>query len=91
MKSRPGSNVRTLHKIFSGRAEALEFNIQEKSRVTETQIRQLPIRAGTLIACLYRNGKTIFPCGSDQIQFGDNVIVITQKSGLDDIDDILEG
>ncbi|MCD7885410.1 MAG: Trk system potassium transporter TrkA [Lachnospiraceae bacterium] len=91
MKSKPGSNVRTLHKIFSGRAEALEFSIQERSRVTETQIRHLPIRMGTLIACLYRNGKTIFPCGSDRIQLGDNVIVITQKSGLDDIDDILEG
>ncbi|MCD7832828.1 MAG: hypothetical protein LUH00_02390 [Lachnospiraceae bacterium] len=90
MKSKPGSSVRTLHKIFFGRAEALEFSIQESSRVTETQIRHLPIRMGTLIACLYRNGKTIFPCGSDRIQPGDNVIVITQESGLDDIDDILK-
>ncbi|MCD7813289.1 MAG: Trk system potassium transporter TrkA [Lachnospiraceae bacterium] len=90
MKNTFGSNVETLHKIIDGKAEALEFIIRSKSRVTDTTLQDLPIRKGILVACIYRQGKNIIPRGADQMQAGDSVIIVTQEKGLGDIEDILE-
>ena len=90
MKNASGSNVETLHKIINGKAEALEFMIRGKSRVTDTPLQDLKIRKGILIASISRKGQVIIPRGSDTIQEGDGIIVITQFSGLNDIQDILE-
>lgn len=90
MKNTFGSNVETLHKIIDGKAEALEFIIRSKSRVTDTTLQDLPIRKGILVACIYRQGKNIIPRGTDQMQAGDSVIIVTQEKGLGDIEDILE-
>ncbi|MCC8102602.1 MAG: Trk system potassium transporter TrkA [Clostridiales bacterium] len=90
MKNTFGSNVETLHKIIDGKAEALEFIIRPKSRVTEATLQELPIRKGILVACIYRQGKIIIPRGADRMQTGDSVIIVTQEKGLGDIEDILE-
>ncbi|MCD8104328.1 MAG: Trk system potassium transporter TrkA [Lachnospiraceae bacterium] len=90
MKNAYGSNVETLHKIIDGKAEALEFIIRGQSRVTGTTLQDLPIRKGILVACIYREGKIIIPRGSDRMQTGDSVIIITQEKGLKDIEDILQ-
>ncbi len=90
MKNASGSNVETLHKIINGKAEALEFVIRNKSRVTDTPLQDLKIRKGILVASISRKGQVIIPRGSDMLMEGDGVIVITQFSGLNDIQDILE-
>ncbi len=90
MKNASGSNVETLHKIINGKAEALEFIIRNKSRVTDTPLQDLKIRKGILIASINRKGQVIIPRGSDMLREGDGVVVITQFGGLNDIQDILE-
>ncbi len=90
MKNSLGSNVETLHRIIDNKAEALEFYIHEKSRVTDTPLQELKIRKGILVASITRNGKIIVPRGSDVLQKGDTVIIITQMTGLNDISDILQ-
>lgn len=90
MKNSLGSNVETLHRIIDNKAEALEFYIHEKSRVTDTPLQKLKIRKGILIASITRNGKVIVPRGSDMLQKGDTAIIITQMTGLNDISDILQ-
>lgn len=89
MKNSLGSNVETLHKIIDGKAEALEFFVRDHSRVTDTPLQKLKIKKGILVSCITRNGKLIIPRGSDQIQMGDTVIIVTQHQGLNDIEDIL--
>ncbi|MCD7817571.1 MAG: Trk system potassium transporter TrkA [Lachnospiraceae bacterium] len=89
MKNTFGSNVETLHKIINGKAEALEFIIRGQSRVTDKTLQELPIRKGILVGCIYRHGKIIIPGGSDRMQIGDSVIIVTQEKGLEDIEDIL--
>ncbi|MCD7736192.1 MAG: Trk system potassium transporter TrkA [Lachnospiraceae bacterium] len=89
MNNSYGSNVETLHKIINGKAEALEFIIRGSSRVTGISLQELPIRKGILVACIYRHGRIIIPRGADRIEAGDNVIIVTQEKGLDDIEDIL--
>lgn len=84
------NNVETLYKLANGRAEALEFNITDKSGITDIPLQQLKIRKNTLIGCIYRNGKVIFPGGQDKILVGDSVMVVLSGYRLSDIEDILE-
>lgn len=84
------NNVETLYKLANGKAEALEFNITDKSGITDIPLQQLKIRKNTLIGSIYRNGKVIFPGGQDMIKVGDTVMVVLSGYRLSDIEDILE-
>lgn len=84
------NNVETLYKLANGKAEALEFNITDKSGITDIPLQQLKIRKNTLIGCIYRNGNVIFPGGQDMIRVGDTVMVVLSGYRLSDIEDILE-
>ena len=84
------NNVETLYKLANGKAEALEFNITDKSGITDIPLQQLNIRPNTLIGSIYRNGHVIFPGGQDMIKVGDTVMVVLSGYRLSDIEDILE-
>lgn len=84
------NNVERLYKLANGRAEALEFNITDKSGITDIPLQQLKIRKNTLIGCIYRNGRIIFPGGQDKIQVGDSVMVVLSGYRISDIEEILE-
>ena len=84
------NNVETLYKLANGKAEALEFNITDKSRITDIPLQQLKLRPNTLIGSIYRNGEVIFPGGQDMIKVGDTVMVVLSGYRLSDIEDILE-
>ena len=43
-----------------------------------------------LLCCIMRGGEILIPRGGDQIQVGDNVIVVTLEHGLHDLRDIVE-
>lgn len=83
------SDVETLHKIIDNKAEALEFVIRGKSRATDIPLQELRMKKGILLACINRKGKIIIPRGSDSMRVGDSVIVITQRKGVNELDDIL--
>ncbi|MBQ2889882.1 MAG: NAD-binding protein, partial [Clostridia bacterium] len=85
------SNIQTMHFILDGKAEALEFKIGESSKVTGKPLETLNISKGILVACINRNGKIIIPKGSDKIEVGDSVVIVTTRGALKDINDILEG
>lgn len=89
MKNSLGTNVETLHKIIDNKAEAVEFVIRKKSRVTDIPLQELRIKKGILVACINRGGKVIIPRGMDSIKIRDSVVIITQQKGLNDIEDIL--
>lgn len=83
-------NIETMHMILDGKAEALEFYISDSSPVKDKAISELCLKENVLIACINRNQKIIVPRGNDVIMSGDTVIVVTTKSGMTDIGDILE-
>lgn len=89
MQNTLGSNVETMYRMMDDRVEALEFNVSEVSKVTHTTLMDLKIRPNTLICCINRKGTIIRPGGKDMIQPGDSVVVVTTKTGLNDIDEIL--
>lgn len=84
------NNIERLYSLANGRAEALEFNITDRSAVTDIPLQDLKIRKNTLIGCIYRNGRIIFPGGQDKIQTGDSVVVVLSGYRISDIEEILE-
>lgn len=83
------SNIETLYHIFDQRVEAIEFKIDNESKVTNVPLMNLNLKNNLLIACIYRRGKVIIPSGQDCILPGDNVMIVTTHSGFVDISDIL--
>lgn len=90
MNASLNSNVENLYKLEDGRAEALEFSINEPSAITGVPLGKLRIRKNILICCIHRKGQVIIPGGQDQLLVGDSVIVVLTHSRLHDIKDILE-
>ena len=89
LRNRAGSNLKTLYRILDDRVEALEFTIHEDSAITRAPLAQRQLKPNQLICCITRGDKIIIPRGSDQIQVGDSVIVVTLQHGLHDVQSIL--
>jgi trk system potassium uptake protein TrkA len=74
---------------MDGKAEAVEFIVNEPSAVTDTPLKDLPIRKNTLIAGIVRGRTPIIPGGNDVILPDDRVVVISSEHRLNDLTDIL--
>ena len=86
-----GTDVLSLYKLADGKAEALEFPVTElHPEMQNVPLSELNIRPDAIVASINRHGTIITPRGSDVLLKGDTVIVVTTRSGLDSIDDILE-
>ena len=90
MQNSKGSVMNALYKIADGRAEAMEFMVNETTHNLNIPLRDLRLKKGILIAVLVRNGKIIIPDGSSVISSGDIVILISRNHGILDINDIFE-
>lgn len=88
-KNSRSSNIETMHRILSGKAEALEFRINENPKITDIPLSELHIRKTVIVACINRNGTIIIPHGNDTMKPGDTIIVVTTTPGLKDISDII--
>ena len=85
-----GNKIKTLYHILDDRVEALEFTVETSSVVTEKNLSELQLKPNLLICCITRGNQIIIPKGSDQIQVGDSVVVVTLNRGLQDIQDIVK-
>ena len=89
MHNSKDSDFESLHYIANGKAKALEFRVTENNLATGIPLSKLDLRDDTQIACINRQGKMIIPKGSDTIEIGDTVIVVTKHKGLHGLEDIL--
>lgn len=90
MQNTIGSNIKTLYHILDNQAEALEFSICESCPAVGIPLSELSLKKNLLVGCINRHGSIRIPRGSDTIQPGDTVIIVTTNKGLRDISDILE-
>ena len=81
-RSTAGSNMETLYNIIRDQVEATEFIVKGKSAITDTPLSKLKLRKNVLIACISRGSEVIIPRGSDTIQVGDSVVVVSKQLGL---------
>lgn len=82
------ASMETLCKIASGKVEAMEFRVTAASKFCGVPLQELSLKENLLISCISRNGKIITPRGSDTIEVGDSVIVVTTQVGLRSLSDI---
>lgn len=85
-----GSNVETLLRLMDGRIECVEFRIRENAAYLGCELKTLPLKKNLLIGCIVRQGAPIIPCGTDTIEAGDSVLVITANRFFNDFNDIFE-
>jgi len=88
MQNTVGNSVETLYKIINDKAEALEFIAKNNTKHLGEPLHKLKLKENLLIAALVRAGKLIIPDGNDVIKINDNVIVVTTKKKLSDLNDI---
>ena len=89
-KNTRGSNMQTLYNIIKDKVEASEFIIKEPSLVVGVPLSKLKIKENILICAILRDKAVIIPRGQDTIQVGDAVVVVSAKTMLNDITDILK-
>lgn len=85
LQNAAGSNIKTLYHILDDRVEALEFTVNEESEATAAPLSELKLKPNQLVCCITRGEEIIVPRGSDRIQVGDTVIVVTLEHGLHDL------
>lgn len=89
MQNSLGSNIETLYRIASGKAEALEFRVKKEFRGVKVPLMDMKLKPNLLLACIHRKGNLIIPGGHDYLEVDDTVIVVTTVTGLDDLNDCL--
>ena len=88
-KNSMGSNIETLYHMFDSRVEAIEFIVEENSKVSGVPIMDLKLKKDVLISFINHNGHIIIPTGNDEIEDGDTVMIVTKNTGFTGIDDIV--
>lgn len=88
-KNSMGSNIETLYHMFDSRVEAIEFIVEENSKVSGVPIKDLKLKKDVLISFINHNGHIIIPTGNNEIEDGDTVMIVTKNTGFTGIDDIV--
>ena len=90
-ESESSENIQSLFKILDGRAEIVEFIIDEEIEgLTGKTLRELTLKKDLLIAGIVRKTDAIIPGGNDKILVGDSVLVLTSGHIVNKISDIIE-
>lgn len=84
------SSVDMVYRLSNNKVEALEFTVEEGSKVINTPIMQLPLKSNLLICSILRKNRVLIPTGQDKIQVGDQVVVVSKERRLNRLEDILD-
>lgn len=82
--------MKTLYTFADGKVEAAEFVADSKTKYLETPLNEIPFKRDMLIASIGRKGKLIMPRGSDEINIGDRVVVVSKDRKISEINDIFD-
>lgn len=82
MQNQTGAAI-SVHAIADGRAEALEFHVDETTEHTGEPLKSIKLRPNLLIVSITRRGKTEIPNGDSHFEVGDTIVVVS--SGGDDV------
>ncbi len=88
--SATSNNIVTLHTMINDRVEAVEFRVKEDCPVVGIPLKSFRRRDGLIVAAIIRGTQIIFPGGNDSIEKGDNVVIVTTKKHLTDLNEIQE-
>lgn len=85
-----GSDIETLKKLGSDKAEAFSLIIRQKSKLIGIPLMNMKLKKNVLICSISRKGKNIIPGGADTIEIGDRVVIVHANSEVKTFEDILQ-
>lgn len=90
LQNAQGSSVESLYRLIDDQVEALEFTVSADSALVGKPLMQLHIAGDVLIAAVLHGREVSIPGGNTVIEALDRAVVVTTRSGLRSLDDILE-
>jgi trk system potassium uptake protein TrkA len=84
------SSFTTLISLVGGRAEAIEFHVGNGFEGNGIPLKDLKLKKDILIAIIIRGSRIVYPTGEDAIQPNDNIVLVTTRSNINEISDILQ-
>ncbi len=81
----------SIHGIAHGRAEAIEFIVDQDTRHLNESFKSIPFKKNILVTSISRNNKVIYPTGDTHLEIGDRVIVVAKaEEALQNINDMFK-
>lgn len=81
MENQTGAAL-AVHSIADGKAEAMEFVVNENTKHRDTPLKQLKLRQNVLISCITHGAKIDIPNGDSTFTLGDSIVVITNGGNV---------
>lgn len=69
-----------VHFIADGKAEAIEFVVDDTSKGVGVPLKQLKLKQNVLLACISKGARTVIPDGNASFDVGDTIVVVTNNS-----------
>ena len=88
--SRSFAAVQRLYRLMDGAAEALEFIAEVGDPYIHVPLKDLAVARDALIAVIVREGQVRVPFGNDTIEAGDYVVVISRRTGVSALGEVLK-
>ena len=83
-------HVKRVAALLDDAVEAFEAEVPGTSRLAQSPLAQVGLPRGILVAAVHRGDRIVVPGGSDRIQAGERVLIVTTAEMTSRIDDILE-
>lgn len=84
-----GTKIERLYRLVGGKAEAIEFVARKGDSYIGIPLKELTMKDGSLVSIIVHQGKIIVPFGNDHIEENDHVVIISVKSGISDLNEVL--
>ncbi len=84
-------NIKTIHSIFDGQAEVIEYTIGESSPVKNRSLKDIQMPPDSLIVAVSRNHKDIIPDGRFVLRGKDTLLAFTKKGSVEKLEETFSG
>lgn len=81
-------NIKSLHSIFEGKAEVIEFSVEQNDNIVNKALKDIQMPTHSLILAINRDSNNYIPDGNFVIHQGDNIITIAKKESIPKIEDM---
>jgi trk system potassium uptake protein TrkA len=75
-------DIKSIHRLFNGKAEVIEFKIEKETHIPGMKIKELNMPEDSLILSIIRNSEIIIPDGEFVFNEDDIVITIMKKDSV---------
>ena len=84
------TEVQSLCHIIDNKVEVLEFRLEEGAPHLGKKLQDIRFRQDVILSSITRRGGSFIPGGSDTMEAGDTVIVVTTRKGISRFREIFE-